>query len=194
MQIQAQEVPRPRSRRRKRNSILRDLIGMLRTAFLLILLALLILHYVGQRVRVEGESMTYTLRDGDQLIMDKLSYRFSNPERFDIIVFTIGEDDKHYIKRIIALPGETLYIEDSTIYVNGFRLEDPYKKEPYYLAYNASEPIVLGADEYFVMGDNRNGSEDSRRNIIGIVKREQIDGRAVFRIWPLSDCGLLTKE
>lgn len=194
MQTQAQAAPRPRSRRRQKNNALRDFFGVLRTALLLLLIAILFLHYVGQRVRVEGSSMTNTLQDGDQLIMDKLTYRFSEPERFDIIVFTRSEDDKHYIKRIIALPGETIRIEDSEIYIDGALLADPYKKEPHYSAHQAAEPIVLGEDEYFVMGDNRNGSEDSRRNVIGIVKRDRIDGRAIFRIWPLPELGLLTKE
>ena len=128
--------------------------------YLLIVLALtfLVVTYVGQRTKVSGSSMEPTLSDGDNLIVDKISYRFSEPERFDIIVFPFRYAEKtYYIKRIIGLPGETVYIDDSgNIYIDGELLAESYGKEPITDPGRAYEPITLGENEYFVMGDNRN--------------------------------------
>ena len=153
---------------------------------------------VGQRTEVEGASMENTLHNGDNLIVDKLSYRFHDPERFDIIVFPFQyQANTYYIKRIIGLPGETVQImEDGSIYINGEKLEESYGREviqPETIG-RAAEPIVLGEDEYFVMGDNRNNSSDSRTDIVGNIKREDIIGKAWLRIWPLSDFGVLKHQ
>ena len=142
--------------------------------------------------------MENTLHNGDNLIVDKLSYRFHDPERFDIIVFPFQyQANTYYIKRIIGLPGETVQImEDGRIYINGEKLEESYGREviqPETIG-RAAEPIVLGEDEYFVMGDNRNNSSDSRTDIVGNIKREDIIGKAWLRIWPLSDFGVLKHQ
>ena len=126
----------------------------------------LVITFVGQRTEVEGASMENTLHNGDNLIVDKLSYRFRDPERFDIIVFPFQyQANTYYIKRIIGLPGETVQImEDGSIYINGEKMEESYGREviqPETIG-RAAEPIVLGEDEYFVMGDNRNDSWDAR--------------------------------
>ncbi|MCD7841766.1 MAG: signal peptidase I, partial [Lachnospiraceae bacterium] len=155
-----------------------------------------ILHYVGQRTVVDGSSMNDTLTDGDNLIVEKLSYRFGDPERFDIIVFQPYEDSsEYYIKRIIGLPGETVRIdEDGNIYINGELLEEDYGKETIENPGRASEEITLGEDEYFVLGDNRNNSTDSRTERVGNVSRDSIVGKAWVRIWPLGSIGLLTHQ
>ena len=137
----------------------------------------LVITFVGQRTEVEGASMENTLHNGDNLIVDKLSYRFRDPERFDIIVFPFQyQTNTYYIKRIIGLPGETVQImEDGSIYINGEKMEESYGREviqPETIG-RAAEPIVLGEDEYFVMGDNRNNSSDSRTDIVGNIKREE---------------------
>ena len=129
--------------------------------------------------------MENTLHNGDNLIVDKLSYRFRDPERFDIIVFPFQyQANTYYIKRIIGLPGETVQImEDGSIYINGEKMEESYGREviqPETIG-RAAEPIVLGEDEYFVMGDNRNNSSDSRTDIVGNIKREDIIGKAWLR-------------
>ena len=147
---------------------------------------------------VEGASMENTLHNGDNLIVDKLSYRFRDPERFDIIVFPFQyQTNTYYIKRIIGLPGETVQImEDGSIYINGEKMEESYGREviqPETIG-RAAEPIILGEDEYFVMGDNRNNSSDSRTDIVGNIKREDIIGKAWLRIWPLSDFGVLKHQ
>lgn len=158
----------------------------------------LVITFVGQRTEVEGASMENTLHNGDNLIVDKLSYRFHDPERFDIIVFPFQfQNNTYYIKRIIGLPGETVQImDDGSIYINGEKLEENYGMEvikPETIG-RAAEPIELGDDEYFVMGDNRNNSSDSRTDMVGNIKRENIIGKAWLRIWPVSDFGILQHQ
>lgn len=153
-------------------------------------ISFLLVKYVGQRTIVDGSSMESTLHDKDNLLINKAGYWFSDPKRFDIVVFPpSGDENSYYIKRVIGLPGETVQIElDGTILINGEPLEESYGREiisPDHI-YRASEPILLGEDEYFVMGDNRNNSVDSRFPVVGNVKRDSIIGKAVFRIYPFS--------
>ena len=160
-----------------------------------IVLTWFILTFVGQRTVVEGRSMNSTLNNRDNLIVEKISYRFHDPERFDIIVFPPYDTKEYYIKRIIGLPGETIQIDgEGNIYINGELLEEEYGLEPIKNPGRAIEPVVLGDDEYFVMGDNRNNSVDSRDSRVGNVKRDAIIGRAWVLIWPLSDFGLLKHQ
>ncbi len=153
----------------------------------------LVIHFVGQRTQVQGDSMEPKLSTEDNLIVDKISYRFHDPERFDIIVFPFQyEKDTFYIKRIIGLPGETVQIdEEGNILIDGEILEESYGKEVIMNPGRAYEPVELGEDEYFVMGDNRNNSTDSREPSVGNIKREDIIGRAWLRIWPFDKFGLI---
>ena len=180
------------------NRIMRELLNT--AIYLLCVLGAvwLVITFVGQRTEVEGASMETTLHNGDNLIVDKLSYRFHDPERFDIIVFPFQfQDNTYYIKRIIGLPGETVQImDDGSIYINGEKLEENYGMEvikPETIG-RAAEPIELGDDEYFVMGDNRNNSSDSRTDMVGNITRENIIGKAWLRIWPVSDFGVLQHQ
>lgn len=166
--------------------------------YLLIVLCLtfLLIHYVGQRTRVQGDSMRPTLHNGDNLIVDKLSYRFQDPQRFDIIVFPYEHKKKtYYIKRIIGMPGERVRIDqDGIIYINGEVLEEDYGAEVMRNPGRAGTEIILGEDEYFVLGDNRNNSSDSRDPSVGNIHRDRIIGKAWIRIWPLSDIGFLKHQ
>ena len=166
--------------------------------YLLVVLcaAYLIITYVGQRTQVSGSSMETTLSDGDNLLVDKITYRFSEPKRFDIIVFPFQYDtDTYYIKRIIGMPGETVQIDyDGNIYINGSLLEESYGREVIQNPGRAAEPITLGEDEYFVMGDNRNNSSDSRDPSVGNIHRKDIIGRAWVRLWPFSKFGVLKHQ
>lgn len=158
----------------------------------------LVITFVGQRTEVDGSSMEPMLSDGDNLIVDKITYRFSDPKRFDIIVFPFKlKENTYYIKRIIGLPGETVQIDErGNIYINGELLEENYGREviqPEHVGI-ALNPIELGEDEYFVMGDNRNNSTDSRTEEVGNIRREDIIGRAWVRIWPLSKIGILRHQ
>lgn len=162
--------------------------------FLLILVfVLLLVKFVGQKIQVNGTSMSPTLDDKDQLLVDKISYRFSDPDRFDIIVFPYKyEKDTYYIKRIIGLPNETVFIDsEGKIYINGELLEEGYGKEIIIDPGRAYEEIKLAEDEYFVLGDNRNNSSDSRDPNIGNIKRDQIMGRAFMRVYPFNKLGMI---
>ena len=166
-------------------------------AYLLIVVALtfLFVQFVGQRTHVNGDSMNVTLEDGDNLIVDKLSYRFKEPKRFDIVVFPYQYQEKtYYIKRIIGMPGETVQVMDGMVYIDGEMLNETYGKETMQYAGVASEPITLGEDEYFVLGDNRNNSSDSRDPSVGNIKEDQIIGKAWLRIWPLNKFGILSHQ
>ncbi len=158
----------------------------------------LLIHYVVQRTTVEGSSMETTLSDGDNLFVDKISYRFRDPERFDIIVFPYQYKEKtYYIKRIIGLPGETVRIDEAgNIYINDKILEESYGREIIDADKIglAAQTITLAADEYFVLGDNRNHSQDSRFADVGNIKRSNIIGRAWVRIWPFQKIGLISHQ
>lgn len=158
----------------------------------------LVIHFVGQRTQVQGDSMEPKLSTEDNLIVDKISYRFHDPERFDIIVFPFQyKDNTYYIKRIIGLPGETVQIDaKGTIYINGEELAESYGREviaPTNLGL-AEQPVTLGEDEYFVLGDNRNHSSDSRDPSVANIKREDIIGRAWLRIYPFSKFGFIKHQ
>lgn len=158
---------------------------------IIILCVTVVPRYVIQRTIVDGSSMMNTLKDQENLLVEKVSYHFSDPDRFDIIVFyPKGRDyEDYYIKRVIGLPGETVQIIGSSIYIDGKELKEDYGKDPITSSGLAAEPIKLAEDEFFVMGDNRTVSEDSRS--IGPVKKKNIEGRAVLRIYPFSKFGTL---
>ena len=144
---------------------------------------------------MSGHSMETTLSDGDNLIVDKISYRFRDPERFEIIVFPFQyEEHTYYIKRIIGLPGETVQVIDGYVYINGEVLDENYGLEVMDDPGIAAEPITLGEDEYFVLGDNRNHSSDSRDPSVGVLHRDDIMGRAWIRIWPFDKFGVIKHE
>lgn len=168
--------------------------------YLLIVLGVtfLLITYVGQRTEVNGESMENTLQNADNLIVDKITYRFEDPKRYDIIVFPFKyKEDTYYIKRIIGLPGETVQIDaNGVIYIDGEVLFESYGREvirPDTVGI-AINPITLADDEYFVLGDNRNDSSDSRTELVGNIKRSDIIGRAWLRIWPFSSFGILKHQ
>lgn len=174
----------------RKTAIIKDLI----TYALIFVICLYVLPtYVLQKTIVDGPSMEDTLHNGDQLMVEKISYHFDKLKRFDIVVFyPYGrKEGEYYIKRIIGLPGETVQIKGTEIYINGQVLEENFGKDPITDAGIAEEPLTLSEDEYFVMGDNRKVSFDSRFEEVGPVEKKDIGGRAVLRIWPLNKFGLL---
>ena len=176
----------------KKKSRVREAIDFILYLAVVAGICYVIVTFVGQRTVVTGTSMIPTLQDGDNLITDKISYRFRDPERYDIIVLRVESQHENFIKRVIGLPGETVQIVGGRVYINGELLEsDVYGNELMISAGRASQPITLGENEYFVLGDNRNGSADSRLEEVGNVDKSRIIGRAFVRIWPLSQFGLL---
>lgn len=159
---------------------------------LAVIIVLPIRLFVAQPFIVEGESMHPTFDSGDYLIVDELSYRFHEPERGDVIVFRYPGDEKvFYIKRIIGLPGETVTIERGNVTItkpDGTKLTID---EPYVVAEDATytESTVVGPGEYFVMGDNRPRSSDSR--VWGLLPKREIMGRAFLQLLPASEIDLL---
>ena len=176
-------------------SIVREMLGWLIYILIIIGLTYLIITFVGQRTRVSGSSMETTLSDGDNLIVDKISYRFRDPKRYDIIVLPYAyEKNTYFIKRIIGLPGETVQVKDGYVYINGEQLDEHYGNELMDDPGIAEEPIQLGENEYFVLGDNRNHSQDSRAVTVGVLNRKDLIGRAWIRIWPFSEFGVIKHE
>lgn len=175
----------------------RRILCMLIYIVIIAIIALIIVNFVGQRTIVSGSSMESTLSNRDNLIIDKLTYHFREPKRFEIVVFPDPEDPKTYfIKRIIGLPGETVQIDPSgQILINGKVLKENYGREVIQNPGDALTPITLGKDEYFVMGDNRNNSLDSRFPQVGPIHRNRLIGRALCRIYPFNKMkGLLPKN
>ena len=177
-------------------SVLKEILNTSIYLLSVLLVTYLVITFVGQRAVVNGSSMEATLQHGDNLIVDKISYRFSDPKRFDIIVFPFQyEEGTYYIKRIIGMPGETVQIdEDGVIYINGEVLHESYGLEVIQDPGRAIMPITLGEDEYFVMGDNRNNSTDSRTDLVGNIKRSDLVGKAWVRIYPFGKFGKLRHQ
>ena len=184
-----------RRRKKKQKAILKEILGNSLFLLAVFLITLCLVKFVGQRTVVVGSSMESTLQDGDNLIVDKISYDFNDPKRFDIIVFPFNyESGTYYIKRIIGLPGETVRIdEDGNIFINNELLEEHYGREVMTDPGIAEDGIVLGENQYFVLGDNRNHSSDSRTSAVGLIQKERIIGRAWIRIYPFNKFGNINK-
>lgn len=151
-----------------------------------LLLAFIMSRFLVKRVRVHNHSMEHTLEEGDSVLIDQISYRFRDPKRFDIIVFKQKGSKEELIKRVIGLPHETVQIIDGKFYVDGEQIDDVKGLEAPEYAGIASDPVVLSVGEYFVVGDNRKESIDSRYDEVGIVTSTRITGRMFMRILPLS--------
>ena len=180
----------------KKPGILREILGFLVYVAVVTGITFLIITFVGQRTYVSGSSMENTLSHGDNLIVDKITYRFSDPKRYDIIVFPFRyQEDVYYIKRIIGMPGESVRIDwDGNIYIDGELLAEGYGLEVIQDPGRAEAEISLGEDEYFVLGDNRNNSTDGRAELVGNIHRDDIIGRAWVRIYPFDKFGKLRHQ
>lgn len=172
-------------------SIGKEIIKTSLFLLLVLVVTLLIVKFVAQRTVVVGYSMETTLTDGDNLVIDKLSYRFGKPKRYDVIVFPYKyEKNTYYIKRIIGLPGDTVRMDyEGKIYVNDKLIDEKYgiyKDDALIDPGLALDGVTVGEDEYFVLGDNRNHSSDSRNPAVGNIKKKDIIGKALFRIYPFN--------
>ena len=195
MRSKEREAEKKNASEKKEKSTAQNILGTIAYIIGVCVFVFLILHFVGQRTVVNGSSMDTTLANGQNLVMDKLSYRFHDPERYDIIVFPYQHaENTYYIKRIIGLPGETVQVIDGYMYINGKKLDEHYGAEVMEDPGIAAEPIILGDDEYFVLGDNRNHSSDSRVASVGVLTRDMLIGRAWVRIYPFNKIGVTKHE
>jgi signal peptidase I len=177
-------------------AIFKDVISLCLYLAIILGCTYLAVNYALQRTEIEGSSMQPSLADGDQILVDKLTYRFREPRRFEIIAFPYRyEQDTYYVKRIIGLPGEKIRIDaNGTIFINDEALDESYGTEAISQAGYAYTSRILGDDEYFVLGDNRNDSIDSRFAEVGAVRRQEIIGKAFVRIYPFSSFGSIGKK
>lgn len=169
---------------------LRRVIRWIVDIVVVISLAWFVAYGIGTQVKIAGQSMAPLLHGDDVVLMDRLCYDLGEPRRFDVVMFE-REDHKENVKRIIGMPGEEIQIIDGLVYVNGKRLKAENGLDEAILPGVAENPVTLGEDEYFLLGDNRDGSEDSRFVNIGNVKRDQIQGRIWLRLMPLLDIGVI---
>lgn len=182
-------------------SPLRTMINWVIDIIVAVALACFTVYAFGNQVVVSGNSMTPLLDSDDIVLMNQLKLVWGKPGRFDVVVFQ-REDQKKNIKRVIGLPGETVQIKDGQVWINGEVLQEEKQtmevdgervevEKKIALAGLAENPIVLGEDEYFLLGDNRDSSEDSRFANVGSVKESQIIGKVWFRIHPTLKMGII---
>ncbi len=165
-------------------ALIKDVFEMLIGSVIVIFLAFVIVFSVGMKTSVVGDSMEPGLSNGQEVLVNRVTYRLSVPKRGDVIVFLPnGNRNSHYyVKRVVGLPGETIQIVDGSVYVDGVLLNEGDSFDRMADAGIAENELPLAADEYFVLGDNRNSSEDSRSGNIGAVRRDNIVGKAWFRL------------
>lgn len=174
-------------------NVKKEIIEMIFLVGLAVIIALLIVTFVGQRTVVNGRSMEPTLQDQDQLIVYKLLYLFEKPIKSDIVVIwippekRIDKSEKLYIKRVMATAGDTIEVKNKTVYLNDKPLDEPNVIKTGGVSYVESEKITVPEGYVFVMGDNRVNSRDSRE--LGLIPISDIKGKAVFRFLPLKDFG-----
>ncbi|MBR6451182.1 MAG: signal peptidase I [Lachnospiraceae bacterium] len=183
------------SEKKKKNTLFRKFLKKLFDigVFLLIVLAISygVSTYLVVRITVHNVSMQDTLQEGDMILMDKVVYRIRDPKRYDIICFNSTSEREGLIKRIIAVPGEKVQITEGMIFINGNQVKDVEGLQKIEDPGLASSEIHLGEDEYFVIGDNREKSIDSRSPEIGNIKKGDILGQAKVRIYPFNRIGLV---
>ena len=183
-----------RKKRRKVNyELLQEIIIWLFQIALVCFAAFVLVWYFGQRVSVIGDSMNPGLKNGDITLVNRLVYDVRKPRRGDIIAFKPNgnESSHYYMKRVIGLPGETIECKEGTICIDGEMLEEDYKTTAIEELGLLEEPITLKSDEFFVLGDDRQSSEDSRMANIGNVKRSEIAGKVWFVISPIKHLGIV---
>ncbi|MDD3306696.1 MAG: signal peptidase I [Acetobacterium sp.] len=164
-----------------------ELKEWIQSAVIAIVLAFIIKMFLFDFVMVQGSSMFPTLVEGDRLIVNKIGYTIGEPDYGDIVILSYS-DSVEYVKRVIGKGGDTIEIRDMVVYRNGEPLSEDYINTE---AYEDFSKVTVPNGTYFVMGDNRANSSDSRYSSLGFVERDAIDGKVIFRIWPLSEIGLV---
>ncbi|MDE6254402.1 MAG: signal peptidase I [Lachnospiraceae bacterium] len=178
------------------NIIIDRILKLVIDILVVIVIAVFVSVYLCKEEKVTGNSMASVLNSNEKVFVDTISYNIFEPDRYDVVMFNIKSKDnmeETYIKRIIGLPGETVQIKDGKIYINDKELNYNSKKDRIVNAGIAADAVKLGKDEYFVMGDNWNSSEDSRFTSIGNVKLKNITGKVWVRVSPFARAGFVGK-
>ncbi len=183
-----------RQKRKINVTAVREVFSWMIEILLAIVLAFTFVYFIGLRTSVVGQSMSPTLVSGDEILVNRFIYKVTDPKRGDIIVFLPNGNEKshYYVKRVIGVPGDTVLIQNGAVYINGEVYKEEIEAAAIEEAGLASEEITLDSDEYFVLGDNRNNSEDSRYANIGNIKKDYIIGKAWFRVAPFSSFGFFS--
>ncbi len=171
--------------------LFKEVVSWTGSIAIVILIAYVLVNSFGFRTSVVGQSMEESLSNGDQILVNRFVYTFMKPKQGDVVVFLPNGNEKshYYVRRVVATPGDTVQIIDGAVYVNDEMFDEEIDVASMEDAGIAAEPIKLETDEYFVLGDNRNNSEDSRFANIGNVKKDYIIGKAWFRFASLGDMG-----
>lgn len=164
--------------------LLKEIFSWIIEIAIVLMMAFVLVYFIGMRTSVVGQSMSETLENGDQILVNRFMYKVIGPKANDVIVFLPNGNEKshYYVKRVIGVPGDTVQIKNGRIYVNGTEFTEKVDVASIEDAGLAADAVTLGDDEYFVLGDNCNNSEDSRYANIGNIKREYIIGKAWFVI------------
>ncbi len=182
-----------RQRRKINKPLIKEIAIWIIEIAIVLAIAFVFVYYIGQRTSVIGNSMAPTYEDGDQILMNRFTYLVTDPKPNDIIAFLPNGNEKshYYVKRVIGVPGDKVQIVDGALFVNGELFEEKIDAPSMSYAGLAESEIELGQNEYFVLGDNRNNSEDSRYANIGLIKKEHIVGKGWFQISPITDFGFI---
>ena len=182
--------------RRKKNvnvPLVKEIFAWIVEIAIVLAIAFVFVYFIGMRTSVVGQSMTETLDNGDQILVNRFIYKVIGPRANDVVVFLPNGNEKshYYVKRVVGVPGDTVQIKEGKVYINGAAFEEKVDVAAMEDAGLAGDSITLGDDEYFVLGDNRNNSEDSRYANIGNVKREYLIGKAWFVVTTGDRFGLI---
>lgn len=171
----------------------KQVLTYLKDILFCIVFAYIFVTFIAQNAIVSGDSMLPTLKDGDVMLVNKVIYRIAEPQKGDVIAFNFNDNgvNKRFIKRVIGQPGDTIDIRDGSVYVNDEELKEPYVHVVTMEGTAYAYPYTVEEDSFFVLGDNRNRSRDSRDSSVGTVSGEQIIGKAKLRLWPITRIGFI---
>ncbi len=171
-------------KRRINSKFVKDIFETIIGTLVAVFLAVTVVYFAGMRTSVIGDSMEPELYNGQEILINRFIYKLSSPKRGDVVVFLPNgnENFHYYVKRIVGLPGETVQIKEGRVYLDGVLLDEEDKYDIMTDAGIAENEFVLGNDEYFLLGDKRNSSEDSRSGNIGAVAKKHIIGKAWFHM------------
>ena len=185
--------------RRKKNvniPLVKEIVAWIVEIAIVLAIAFVFVFFFGMRTSVVGQSMAETLDNGDQILVNRFIYKVVGPKANDVVVFLPNGNEKshYYVKRVVGVPGDTIQIKDGKVYINGAEAEEKIDVSAIEDAGLAADAITLEEDEYFVLGDNRNNSEDSRYANIGNIKREYLVGKAWFVLTTGDRFGFIVKQ